>query len=127
MADFIRDDAKEVVNDTTTCLMWQDDNASKTVTKNWQEAIDYCENMNFAGFDDWRLPNFNELYSIGDRSRYNPAIKDAFVNVVSSDYWSSTTAASLTSYAWDVYFNNGFGYYNSKANGYYVRCVRGGQ
>jgi len=65
----------------------------------WQESIDYCEDMSFAGHDDWRLPNFNELYSIGDRSKSNPAIKDAFVNVSSSNYWSSTTRVSYTSNA----------------------------
>ena len=96
MADFVRDDALEVVNDTTTCLMWQDDVASKTVKKTWTDAVDHCEDMNFAGFDDWRLPNFNELYSIGDRSRYAPAIQIAFSNVVSDDYWSATSTTALT-------------------------------
>ena len=127
MADFIRDDVKEVVNDTTTCLMWQDDNASKTVTRTWQESIDYCEDMSFAGYDDWRLPNFNELYSIGDRSKVNPAIKDAFVNVSYSVYWSSTTYVKRTSTAWVVGFHLGYDYINVKANDYYVRCVRDGQ
>ena len=127
MADFVRDDGVEVVNDTTTCLMWQDNNASKTVTKTWQDAIDYCEDMNFAGHDDWRLPNFNELYSIGDRSKTNPAIKDAFENVSSSDYWSSTTNVNSTNDAWYVYFGLGGDYYDGKLNARYVRCVRDGQ
>ena len=127
MADFVRDDSKEVVNDTTTCLMWQDDNASKTVKKTWQEAIDYCEDLNFAGHEDWRLPNYNELYSIGDRSKFNPAIKDAFENVSSSYYWSSTTYVVSTNSAWYVVFNYGYGYADYKGNGYYVRCVRDGQ
>ncbi len=127
MADFVRDDAKEVVNDTTTCLMWQDDNASKTVTKNWQGAIDYCEELSFAGFEDWRLPNYNELYSIGDRSKYNPAIKDAFKNVSSSYYWSSTTYVYFTDGAWGVNFNYGGSYAVNENENYHVRCVRGGQ
>ncbi len=126
-ADFVRDNTLEVVNDTTTCLMWQDDNASKSVTKTWQEAIDHCEDMSLAGHDDWRLPNFNELYSIGDRSTYNPAIKDAFENVSSSYYWSSTTLVDYTNYAWYVAFKNGNDYDNLKNYGYYVRCVRDGQ
>ena len=127
MADFVRDDAKEVVNDTTTYLMWQDNSASKTVRKTWQEAIDYCEDMSFAGFDDWRLPNINELRSITDKSRHYPAIQTAFSNVVSSDYWSSTTDAGDTSVAWVVYFSHGDGYWGPKDSDPYVRCVRDGQ
>ena len=126
-ADFVRDDALEVVNDTTTCLMWQDNLESKTVQKTWTEAIDHCEGLSFAGFDDWRLPNFNELYSIGDRSRYNPAIKTAFSNVVSYNYWSSTTGASDTSRAWGVSFRYGSDGNGGKGTSRYVRCVRAGQ
>ena len=127
MADFVRDDVKEVVNDTTTCLMWQDDKASKTVKKTWQEAIDYCEDLNFAGYDDWRFPNFNELYSISDRSKKNPALKDAFKNVRSGLYWSSTTHGGNINKAWYVDFTIGLDMAQDKSNDYYVRCVRGGQ
>ena len=126
-ADFVRDDVSEVVNDTTTCLVWQDNLESKTITKTWTEAIDHCDGLSFAGFDDWRLPNRNELYSIGDRSRYNPAIKTAFSNVVSDYYWSSTTDASNSSVAWGVYFRNGYGGWGGKSGDAYVRCVRAGQ
>jgi hypothetical protein len=127
MADFVRDDVKEVVNDTTTCLMWQDDNASKSVRKTWQEAIDYCEDMSFAGYDDWRLPNINELYSIADRSKSFPAIKDAFENVSSSEYWSSTTVVINTSGAWNVCFIGGHDRFYDKTENFYVRCVRSGR
>ena len=129
-ADFIRDNTLEVVNDTATCLMWQDDNASKTVKKTWQEAIDYCEDMSFAGYDDWRLPNFNELYSIGDIWAYKPAIKNAFKNVNFSSsydyYWSSTTVVD-SSYAWLICFRNGSDFNKVKRDNNYVRCVRDGQ
>ena len=127
MADFVRDDAKEVVNDTVTCLMWQDDNASKTVMKTWQEAIDYCEDKNFAGYEDWRLPNSNELYSIGDRSKVDPAIKDAFKNVNSFYYWSSTTHAEYHSHAWFMIFDYGYDDHHYKTEDRNVRCVRDGQ
>ena len=126
-ADFVRDDTLEVVNDTITWLMWQDDVASKTVIKDWAKAIEYCEDLRFAGFDDWRLPNRNELYSIGDKSRFNPAIKTAFSNVGSESYWSSTTDASDPGEAWDVNFDDSS---DARFNKYYVqlvRCVRAGQ
>jgi hypothetical protein len=123
-ADYIRDDDKEVVLDTTTNLMWQDDADVKTITKNWTDAIDYCEASAFGGFSDWRLPSFNELYLLADRSVYNPAISPVFTNVVSSSYWSSTTDASSTTYAWRVNFYYGYDNARVKTNTFYVRCVR---
>jgi len=124
-ADYIRDDSKGVVVDTSTNLMWQDDVAS--VQKTWIEAISYCENLTIASYDDWRLPNFNELYMLADRSKSNPAISPVFQNVVSDYYWSSTSVASYPDSAWDVYFNFGNDYWSYKDNSHYVRCVRAGQ
>lgn len=36
----------------------------------WAEAIDVCENLNFEGRSDWRLPNINELQSIAFYHHY---------------------------------------------------------
>jgi hypothetical protein len=44
----------------------------------------------------------------------------------SNGYWSSTTRASDSSYAWGVYFDVGNDYWNAKTFEYRVRCVRGG-
>jgi len=126
--DFIRDNQKEVVIDTSTDLMWQDNvdvigNANK---KNWADAITYCENLNLGGYDNWSLPNFNQLYLLADRTKHNPAINSAFQNIENSDYWSSTTIVSDTSGAWLVDFSNGSDTMNSfgKLDPHFVRCVR---
>ncbi|MDR1988116.1 MAG: DUF1566 domain-containing protein [Candidatus Peribacteria bacterium] len=56
---------------------------------------------------------------------YNPSIDTAyFTNTASSRYWSSTTNASNTSYAWVVYFYYGHSFRVGKTSSYYVRCVR---
>ncbi len=124
-ADYIRDDSKGVVVDTSTNLMWQDDVPS--VQKTWIEAINYCENLTLASYDDWRLPNFNELYMLADRSRSNPAISSVFQNVVSSLYWSSTSFAFVPDSAWGVGFYGGYDGWGGKDGSGYVRCVRAGQ
>ena len=46
---------------------------------------------------------------------------------MASDYWSSTTYAINTNYAWFVYFDYGTWSATTKTYGYYVRAVRGGQ
>ena len=50
-----------------------------------------------------------------------------FPDTVASYYWSSTTYASYTNYAWIVDFYDGSVNYDIKTYGYYVRAVRGGQ
>ena len=123
---FIRDDSKDIVVDTTTNLMWQDNSdASDTNSKKtWQSAISYCENLTLGGYNDWHLPNFNELYYLANKDKYNPAIDDGFKYVVRSYYWSSTTFASNTSYAWYISFGSGYSYDKPKTGSEYVRCVR---
>ena len=93
-ADFNRDDSKAIVNDNATGLSWQDDADASSYTATWQGAIDYCEALTLGGYDDWRLPNINELYTIVDRGRSDPAIAAVFVNTASSGYWSSTSNVS---------------------------------
>ena len=96
-AGFI-DNGDGTVSDTTTGLMWQKATAPGTYT--WQQALAYCENLVLpaGGYSDWRLPDRNELQSLVDYSRYNPAINTTyFPNTVASYYWSSTTLAGYTS------------------------------
>jgi len=131
-------DSVGTVTDLNSHLTWQQQDDGTTRT--WEEAIAYCENLSLAGYDDWRLPNFKELESITDDSRYAPAISPLFTNTKSDMYWSSTTRADYTPQAWAVDFYDGsvspwpkdnyegdcYGYPVRCLN-YYARCVRDGQ
>jgi len=121
-AEYIRDNAKEVVLDTRTGLVWQDD--ATPAQKIWTEALSYCETLTLASQNDWRLPNINELRYLTDKSRFNPSISPIFQNSVSSNYWSSTTYVAATTNAWNVYFDGGYDDALDKTNNFYVRCVR---
>ena len=110
--------------DSETGLMWQDNIEARTVTKDWQGAIDYCKNLKLAGYDDWRLPNIDELLSITDDKKSKPAIKNGFKNIVSGDYWSSSSDVSVSSNAWVVGFYAGGDGWGSKSYSYLIRCVR---
>ena len=123
-SNFSRHDTYQIVTDTATNLVWQDDNATETTQKTWIDAISYCEDLNIGVYSDWRLPNKNELLSIVDRSSVDSAIDTAFNHSVSDYYWSSTTTVDSKTWAWLVNFDRGDLYSYNKSNGGYVRCVR---
>ena len=108
-----------IVTDTKTGLVWQ---KTYETGKNWQAALDYCENLTYAGYSDWRLPDKNELASLVNYEKYNPA--SDFPDMPSQYFWSSSTRVNNTSSAWNVNFNNGFVDDGSKTNDSNVRCVR---
>ena len=116
------DNGDGTVTDTCTGLTWQQETAPGEY--NWAEALRYCEDLDFAGHDDWRLPNLRELESIVDYGRYDPAIDPVF-SAESSWYWSSSSDVVGTDLAWIVVFNGGFVYRDGKLFRGYVRAVRG--
>ena len=119
--------------DKDTGLMWEvktQENIKHEYV--WKDAFLYAEKLNtnnYAGFNDWRVPTFEELKTLLTKEKNNgsyikyPLLK----NNNNNGYWSSTTRAYGTVFAWDVYFSTGDTYYGNKAGSLYVRCVRGGQ
>ena len=71
--------------------------------------------------DGWRIPTIQELLTLVDYTKHNPASSEA---ITSYYYWSSTTYASNTSYARSVFFYTGSSGYDDKGSSLYVRCVR---
>lgn len=66
--NLFRDDKLNVVIDEDTGLMWQDGNIVRGYSK-LEDAIKYCSDTVFAGFNDWYLPTREELLSIVDYSK----------------------------------------------------------
>ena len=128
---FSRDDRLGVVKDDIYKLMWQDGDLSPHEMTH-DEAVHYCENLNSAGFNDWRLPTIKELLSITDDTRFEPAINKAFKNVAyettdhrgERGYWSQTKSAGASSSVWVVNSNDGFVGWRDVSSRRFVRCVR---
>ena len=97
-------------------------------TYTWQGALDIAHSYSFAGYDDWRLPNVKELFSIVERRCYAPAVNlEVFPATDGSDFWTASPSSVFSDFAWYV------DAYSGKANDYNreyvlkVRLVRSGQ
>lgn len=120
------DNSDGTITDTVTNLMWQ---KAENPRMNWFKALDYCKNMNIAGYDDWRMPNIKELNTILNLNYENNWWY--FKNVFPAEglappllhYFSSTTYCNT--YAWVTNFCFGYdGYYANKNACLLFRAVR---
>ena len=105
-----------VLSDTLAHMEWQDNVDGRT--KNWDDAVKYCDTLELNGKSDWRLPSLGEL-------TYAYKLKKKFHILRTDYYWSFSESISNSDEAWNIAFFYGDTYYNSKATKLYVRCVRG--
>jgi formylglycine-generating enzyme required for sulfatase activity len=113
------------IKDNFTGLVWQKDPAPATMA--WEAALAYANASTLAGKSDWRLPNVKELQSLNDVSVIKPSFnKTYFPNVMTGNYWSSTTMHNTSTKAWNINVDYGIVSYDDKTNLAGVLLVRGG-
>jgi len=107
-----QDNGDGTVTDRASGLIWAKIDSghlkageNKDGKLNWEQALRWVEDLQYAGHSDWRLPNAKELQSIVDYTRspdttqsaaIDPvfsvtSIRDAHGKVNYPFYWSSTT------------------------------------
>ncbi len=113
--------------DKKTKLMWEDivispecDGAysrenSGCKSGSFAYAANFCANLNYASYSDWRLPNSDELMEVSKQDR-------VFKNNRGADFWTSTPSKYGRHYV--VYTVDGFRYDRPDSQSNYIRCVR---
>lgn len=98
-----KDNGNETITDKATGLTWMKYDSGHGM--DWPTALKYANEMEWAGFSDWRLPNAKELQSIIDYSRSPDTTDSAAINPIFettaitneagnkdfAHYWSSST------------------------------------
>ena len=113
-----------VVLDKKNSIYWQDNLFSEKSSEDWDDAVEYCNKLVLNTMNKWRLPTFNELLSIVDYTRVDPAINPVFDYVNEGTYWTSVDFSATVSRAWTIDFRTGKTYYSYKTTNHSVRCVK---
>ncbi|HNS45365.1 MAG TPA: DUF1566 domain-containing protein [Alphaproteobacteria bacterium] len=93
---------KPIVTDRTSGLIWTMYYSSSV---SWQASLGYCQSLNYAGYQDWRLPNIYELKTLIYRGKANPA--SYFPDMPSICFWSSSSDVGWGELAFSVDFSRG--------------------
>jgi len=129
------DNGNGTVKDNLTGLIWLK-NANCWGAIAWATALTnanalkgdntMCSLNDGSAAGQWRLPNIVELQSLIDFTYSGPALTSGhpFSNVQASYYWSATTYAGDTPFAWPVFLGNGGVYTVNKTLTHYVWPVR---
>ena len=116
------DDATDFVatEDTVTGLMWSATLAEDVKQAELERIATACV---AAGFADWRPPTVDELATLPDRTRDEPAIDTKYFPDTRPDwYWSSSAyAGDPVDSAWVVHFRYGSVLWYDR---HYHACVR---
>ncbi|MCP4714934.1 MAG: DUF1566 domain-containing protein [Deltaproteobacteria bacterium] len=126
------DNGDGTVTDTDTGLVWLK-NANCYGRQDWNTAMSFVAGLNNgecglsdgSSAGDWRLATKAELPWLGNNGGAWTKPGAPFVDVQSSPYWSGTSYAINTDYAWIVNMANGGVNGSNKSSIAYVWPVRG--
>jgi hypothetical protein len=107
----------EAVLDKQTGLTWARNADLANGPKPWQEAVEFCKNLEIGNRKGWRLPTKGEFITILDTSQSNPVLPDGhpFNNLKKSrqttsgfnDYWTGTNSEDNSDKAYNIAVGNG--------------------
>lgn len=116
--------SENILKDTKSGLLWQDNKEAKTLKLSFKDSQEYCENLELDGVKGWSLPKFMEIFSIVDTKVYNPTLDKKFKNFVPEDYWCDKLfGTGKSSEAFVINFKSGAFNRVKVAEKVNVRCV----
>lgn len=99
--------ANGTLTDSITGLMWQQTDGGEMTIDN---AVIYCDTLTLAGYNDWRLPDAHEAFSVLNLQYANPALDTlVFTKSQAQYWWTSSRQANDTNKIWVTNSGGGIG------------------
>ncbi len=103
---FIQNNNGTVI-DSITGLVWQKLDGGEMTIEN---ATIYCDTLTLGNYNNWRLPNAHEAFSILNHQLVNPAlIVQVFTTTAAEYWWTSDRQANDSSKVWATNAGGGIG------------------
>ncbi len=131
------DNGDGTISDSMHNIMWMKTDSYKEFNYgiNWFEALDFCEELNdrkYAGFDDWRLPGFEDAKTMfsfhktnTDKDGAELHIDPLFESGGGHNTWTYEEKPDYQQYAMKFSYVTGNDVWEHKDNEYsHVRLVR---
>jgi Protein of unknown function (DUF1566) len=112
-----------VVCDEVTGLLWQREVDSVAIYTR-SEASAHCDELELAGYDDWRLPTRIELVSLLDPGVQPTIDSTAFPNTPLAHFWTVSPYVGNAVDGWFVGFQYGLVEHQPLTTSSRARCVR---
>ena len=117
------DNGDGTVTSVETGRVWQAGYSPEP--RSWQEANDYCANLDLGGHQDWGLPTQPQLYGLRNLPRVNYHLDDVFQQE-NGAYWTSTSCGESSFQVEVMDGNQGAECRDGEIEMGFVRCVVGG-
>ena len=103
---FIQNNNGTVI-DSITGLVWQKLDGGEMTIEN---ATIYCDTLTLGNYNNWRLPNAHEAFSILNHQLVNPALNvQVFTTTAAEYWWTSDRQANDSSKVWATNAGGGIG------------------
>ncbi|MDD2830216.1 MAG: DUF1566 domain-containing protein [Sulfuricurvum sp.] len=77
-------------------IMWQDNNDTISIKKNYNNAINYCKELTLNGYNDWNLPDKELLFALFFG-------QTGLKNISNTPYW--TSSENDANQGWQISFD----------------------
>lgn len=111
------------VLDRKTGLVWSAGPLGDGKNMNHADAMQACKDLQLLGKKTWRAPSIEELLSIVDYARCEPAVATDHFKGPYDWTWSATVAPAPAGDAWSVYLHGGDSYRSYQSDRLHVRAV----
>jgi hypothetical protein len=114
-----------LAQDSATGLTWYRCNAGQTwvdgqcqgdaLLLSYEAAQEWAASTTLAGFDDWRVPEIDDMDGLVESDCKSPSINTRiFIGIEPEVYWSSESNFWIRSMAWSLFFYRGH-YFNKQS------------